>query len=288
MIRPTEIERYLDDWLGNAPMAPADRVVVSVAVRISRQRQRPAPRIAWALADLIGSTRFAAGLAAAVLVAIIGVGLAGNRPPTVQVLPTNPPTPAPTQTPAASPTEQPPGIGVSVEGGVPSNWTIAASGLLSFSTEADGRFMNIELLPNRSVMAVSCDMGPEPGVGTTADAFIAAIASRPGLIASNEGSIEVGGQPGRRIDLRRDPAIPPQCQGDVGSSDDFVPLFGQMTDGFWNHVGATGTETYRLIVLDVPGGQNVLIGILGSDPQAFDQFIDDAMTIVSRLTFDFG
>jgi hypothetical protein len=288
MIRQTEIERYLDDWLGNAPMAPADRVVVSVAVRIGRQKQRPAPRIAWALADLAGSTRVLAGAAAAVLVAVVGLAVALSRPPGFGGIPTIPPTPAATEAPSASPSEPPPGIGVSFEGGVPSNWTIAASGLLSFSTAADGRSMAIELLPNRSVMSATCAMGPEPGVGTTADAFIHALATRPGLIAANEGPAEVGGQPGRQIDLRVDASVPPSCPGDVGPDDDFVPLFGVDVDGYWHHVGAVGTETYRLIMIDVPGGQNVLIGILGSDRQAFDQYIDDAMTIVSRLRFDFG
>ena len=36
MTSQVDIERYLDDWLGNVPMDPADRVVVSVAVHISR------------------------------------------------------------------------------------------------------------------------------------------------------------------------------------------------------------------------------------------------------------
>jgi len=49
MTTQTDIQRYLDDWLGTTPMEPADRVVVAVAVRIRRERQRPTWWFGWQL-----------------------------------------------------------------------------------------------------------------------------------------------------------------------------------------------------------------------------------------------
>jgi hypothetical protein len=289
MIRQTEIERYLDDWLGNSPMAPADRVVVSVAVRITRQKQRPAPRIAWALSDMLGSTRLLAGFATVLVVAIVGLGVAGYRPEILSgpptSAPTTVPTAAPTATPAASRTEPPPTIGVSVEGGIPPSWTVTASGLLSFSAGPEGHSMFIEIMANRRIGAANCDMGPEAGIGTTADAFVRAIADRRGLVASNERAAEVGGQAGRSVDVHVDPSVGPTC----GTADEgYVPLFGYSDNGLWNHFGVGPKEHVRVIALDVPGDQNVVIGIVGSDAAAFDRYIDDATTIVSHLSFDFG
>jgi hypothetical protein len=277
VIRETEIERFLDDWLGNVPMAPADRVVVSVAVRIGREKQRPAPRVAWAIADFAGSTRALGGIAAVLMVALVGYALLRNNP-----FPGSVPTLAPpTATPVPSPSPRLLGVEVTLVGGMPKGWNVTAGGLLSFSAAVDPG-MSVELGTNRSVGAENCDMGPEPGVGLSAASFVNAIAERRGVKASGLGPIEVDGLPGMQVDVELDTSVGPTC----GSETFYVPLFGFDNEGFWNHVGVEAEEHLRLIVLDVPDGQNILIVLAAPDAPSFDARLADAMTIVNNLSFD--
>ena len=94
MIGQTDIERYLDDWLGNTPMAPADRVVVGVAVRIRRERQRPAPWASRGVSEIRPIEWLSAAAALLVVVVVGAVALRQLDP--MGTLPTPVPTPAPT------------------------------------------------------------------------------------------------------------------------------------------------------------------------------------------------
>jgi hypothetical protein len=283
VIGQNEIERYLDDWLGNAPMAPADRVVVAVAVRIGREKQRSAPRLAWALADLFTSTRLLAGVTAVVLVALVGYAALRNPGPNGSL-----PTPFPTSTPTFAPTAVPSptprllGIEASLAGGLPTGWIVSASGLLSFHTEAE-HGMIVDLDANQLVMAETCEMGPEPGVGRSAVAFVNAIAERPGLTVSAVSSVEISGLTGRQIDVTLDASVGPTCSNPEAS---FVPLLGYALGAEWHFVGVFPDEHMRIIVLDVPDGQNILINITAPDGPTFERHIADAMTIVGKLSFD--
>lgn len=285
MISQTDIERYLDDWLGNTPMDPADRVVVSVAVRIQREDQRPAPLFTWGRATTFA--RLAAGAAAVVLMAVIGFAILRPGPGPGQLVSPSPagPSPSPSTTPAASPSPTPNSIGVSVVGGLPDGWTITVSGLLGFNIEADGASMSVELLTNRRVMDKGCALGPQTGVGRTANAIISAIADRRGLVAESLAPADVGGFHGRQVDVHLDVTVGETCPGE---GTPFVPLLGIDNAGFWDFVGLGGTEHMRLIGLDVPDGQNVVIFIVASDATAFDRFVDDATTIVNNLVFEIG
>ena len=287
MISHGDIERYLDDWLGNVPMDPADRVVVSVAVRIQRERQRRAPLLQWGRAEASTLTKLAAGVAAVVLGAVIGLSIARPGPGPGATLPTPSPTaePSPSASPTAAPSPTPRSITASLEGGLPSSWTVTATGLLSFSVDADGASMTVEALRDSRVMDEGCAYEPEAGVGSTADAFIGTIADRRGLVASGLGPVEVGGLPGRQVDLRLDTTVGATCPGE---DEPFVPLFGSYNADFWGFAGLTPNERIRLIAVDIPGGDSIVVYIVASDVASFDRFIDDAMTIVGNLSFEIG
>ena len=280
MIRDTEIERYLDDWLGNAPMAPADRTVVAVAVRIGRERQRPAPRFAWAVSDLLGSTRALGGLAAILLIALVGSVVIRYNP-----MPGNVPTLAPSiqPTPAASPTTPPLLVDISISSGIPKGWTILATGLLSFQSDSLPS-TSIEIALNRRVGAANCAMAPEPGVDGSAEAFVHAIAERRGVAASGLRQVELSDLPGWQVDVTLDTSTGPTCTPESP----YVPLFGIDDDGFWNHVGVSAGERMRIVVLDVPDGQNIVILIVAPDASTFDRDLDDAMAILTKVSFTIG
>jgi hypothetical protein len=286
MTGQVDIERYLDDWLGNAPMDPADRVVVSVAVRIRREHQRPAAWFAWQGINVSAMSKLAAVAAGVVLVGALAFVIPGSTtpPPSATSAPAagdSLPTPTPTPTPSPSPSTTLVPIGVSLSGGLPEGWTVIASGLLSFEIREGGDSMGIELLSDQLVMDAGCAYGPEPGVGYTPDAFIGALAARPGVTASSLGPAEVGGLAGRQADLRGGMTAVQTCGG-------FIPLFGRQGDLGWGYVGLADGEHMRLIALDVPGGRNVVVMIDAADDRTFDRYIDDATAIVDHLAFDTG
>ena len=67
------LSSVIETWLAEGPIQMPDRVFDEVADRIARQRQRPAWRLDWRRYPM--STKFAAALAAVLVVAVVG-GLA--------------------------------------------------------------------------------------------------------------------------------------------------------------------------------------------------------------------
>jgi hypothetical protein len=166
-------------------------------------------------------------------------------------------------------------------GELPPGWDITSDGgMLAFATSSEPG-MTIELLPNRSVMAETCELGPEPGVATNAQAIVAALAARPGLIAGDSSPASVGGLSGLQVDLRGNREI-------AGSCDDgaFVPLVGFMGAMGWEFTGIGTKDRLRLVVLDAPGGQNFVIHLWATNAEAFDQHIESASAILSQVSFE--
>ena len=153
---------------------------------------------------------------------------------------------------------------------------------MAFQTGATGKQTVIELVPNRSVSAADCALDAEPGVGTSAQAIVDALAARRGIIASDQGPAAVGGLTGRQIDLRVDPAIGTTCPDDFGG---FIPTIGYRAGADWLYNGIGSKDVARYIVLDASGGRNIVVAIYAADAATFDRDIRDAMTIVEGLRF---
>jgi hypothetical protein len=65
-----------------------------------------------------------------------------------------------------------------------------------------------------------------------------------------------------------------------------VPLTGTLDEkNQWLFNAAAPGEQYRYLVLDVPGGGNVLISVYASEPERLTDIIGPAMEIVDHLTF---
>lgn len=171
-------------------------------------------------------------------------------------------------------------------------WTWSYGGSLpSGWTEDDGTFSRsenayVEILTDRSLMAADCALGPQPGIGDTSADIVGALSRRPGLAATRATDIAVAGLDGRQIDF----AIASGWKGTCEWWDDpkapVVPLVGTFDDKhYWVYTAVTKGEQYRYVVLDAPGGRNVVIAITAVEPEQFEGVIAPAMNIIHGLQF---
>ena len=68
-----DIDRVLRHWFADGPSEMPDRVVETVADRISRQRQRRAWRLPWRPSDMNSTIKIGAAIAAVLVLAIVGL-----------------------------------------------------------------------------------------------------------------------------------------------------------------------------------------------------------------------
>ena len=99
-----EIDLVLNTWLEDGPTGAPDRVLDALTDRIAHQSQRPAWRLHWRPTTMQPVFKFGVGIAAVLLIAIVGWNLlpasqSGVGGPSATPAPT--PTPSPTATPIA-------------------------------------------------------------------------------------------------------------------------------------------------------------------------------------------
>ena len=125
----------------------------------------------------------------------------------------------------------------------------------------------------------TCESRAEPGVGRTAAELIDWLTSLPGL-ATTTTQVTVDGQPATAIDLEVAESWTGTCPSDppiVG-----VPLLTEV-DGW--HWAIFAGDRYRVIPVDLGGGDTVVMIVDTRDASTFDAFIAEAMPLIE--TFDF-
>ena len=170
------------------------------------------------------------------------------------------------------------------------SWTFGGS-LPPGWTEEDGAFSRsesayVEVLTDRSLMSANCVLGPQPGIGHTAADIVGALSRRPGLATTGADDITVAGLAGRQIDFTIAPGWKKSCDWWGDPKAPVVPLVGAFDDkNFWLYNAVTKGEEYRYIVLDTPGGGNVVIAITAIDPERLQGVAGPAMNIVHGLQY---
>jgi len=170
------------------------------------------------------------------------------------------------------------------------SWTFGGS-LPPGWTEEDGAFSRsesayVEVLTDRSLMSANCVLGPQPGIGHTAADIVGALSRRPGLATTGADDITVAGLAGRQIDFTIAPGWKKSCDWWGDPKAPVVPLVGAFDDkNFWLYNAVTKGEEYRYIVLDTPGGGNVVIAITAVDPERLQGVAGPAMNIVHGLQY---
>jgi hypothetical protein len=178
---------------------------------------------------------------------------------------------------SAAPSE-PAELTVTFDGTVPDGWT-GGDGEVPVPETEDVIF---EMYPDRYVQAANCDLVPEAGVGTSADAIISALSAREGLVVSEPAEVTVDGLTGLQGDISTEAASEAMtCVLDDGSG--LVPLF---VDDLGGYVAIGPGEKMRTVVLDVPGGTNLVIWLWATPSGDIADYQDAATEVIDGLEIE--
>jgi len=270
----TDIERVLTTWFDDGPTSMPDRVATVVADRISREHQRRP----WRLDRRPRMTLYlkvAAGLAAAILIGVVGSRLlpgdggVGTRP-----------SPAPTTTPSPTPSGTPITARMVVQG-QPLSWTAT----LPEGWNNEGWFLTPSQGPaGPTGIAVAAPgaayvpSDPCDGVGKVSDAktpedVVAALRSRQDLVVSNVIDTALDGHPETRVDV--------QAPADLSACADLYIIMAE-PGGAGFHVQGPSNKI-RMWIVDVDGRPTVfqINSFAGTpaDDMADAQLIIDSIVI---------
>ena len=308
--KPSDIDRVLQVWMADGPVAIPDRVVDVVAARIAVNRQR---RRAWPFPGRTNVTtqiKLIAGLAAALVVAVAGYsllpGTTGPGAPTSAPTPSTAPTAAATAAPSTTaswPTWFTPaairdanGEGILTVGShatrvfnpgfsysVPQGWVNVHDEPNYFDLfpdtpanaaqfeRSDGEFANAIFGGLHPSPYFTCESA-ENNLGATAADKVAAMAANEALVVSGVVDVTIGGLSGKQFDVRRNPDWTGTCTGDSGLPDGVDP----------------DDERTRGLLLDVPGRGVLVIFIYSTSSAGHDAFLAEAMPVVESFEFDLG
>jgi hypothetical protein len=318
MTHERDIEGLLDRWLSDGPSEAPDRILATMADRIERQPQRPAWRLDWRLTNMHLSIKVGVGIAAVLVIAVIGYQLLPGSVPGGGANAT--PTPTPEPSPQASPSlEASPSAadwwyddkcgscaGVLAAGShtsaswqppltytVPAGWVnnydhvdgytllpVTAANQTLFG--AGGQiFYYLVLMKNERLAASDCSNKPQAGAGFTAAQVVSGLTSRPGLDVTTAAPVTVGGLSGLQLDVAVARDWRTTCPDSAGLP--AVPTF-QGGDSYrWAVVG----ERKRIIVLDDPHGGNIVIEV-GAPTDGFADHTAALSPIIQSFVFAVG
>ncbi len=305
MTRERDIDRILDHWFAERPTEVADRVLDEVADRIGLQPQQPAWRALWRDNHVNTYLKYAAAVAAVILVAV--VGFAVLRPFSGSNVGGGTATPSPSQVASPSPSTSPSasaafpawfttsdigGAGILPAGSqttrsfMPGSTFTVPEGWVNDSDEAGAYRLFPDTPANQAEFAASgglaqeIQMGPqnnpyfrcdawEDNQGATAAEIAAAVVANDALATSEPVDVTIGGLTGKQIDVQLDPGWTDSCPGDPPTLD----LRDMRTRG---------------ILLDTPD-RGVIVIFLGSLHSAgHEAFLAEAMPIVESSDFNSG
>jgi hypothetical protein len=258
MNRTPDVERVLRDYFADDGLAAPDHVLDTLERRIRRQPQRRSWRLPWRN-QVSTPYKLAAGLAAVVLIALVGWQLLPGRPG----IGAPSPTPNATPVPSASPSQASPSPTSSSSAVFPEWWTSDSppdgAGILpagshatrsfrpGFTFSVPEGFVNdsdsadyFSLFPdtptNRAefarsgALAQSIVMGPhkspyflcdawEDNSGATAAEMVDAMLANEALATTGVVDVEIGGLTGKQFDVGVNPDWTEPCPGDPPGSD---------------------------------------------------------------------
>jgi hypothetical protein len=306
MNRHPDVELVLRDYLADDSLTAPDYILDVVESRISRQPQRRSWRLPWRY-PMTTPIKIAAGLAAVVLVALVGWqlmpgggnGVGGPQSPTPTVQPSA--TPVASSLGSTSPSASakfptwytrrdgagilPPGS-VTTQSFMPGSTFSVPDGWVN-SGDAAGYY---ELFPDTpanqaefarsGLLAQSIVMGPhdspyflcesvENNRGSTAAEMVAAVTANEALSTTGLVDVAIGGLTGKQFDVR----LNPDWTGTCPPSPDDPP-------------GPNlGEQRTRGILLDAPDGGVTVIFVGSMYSADFEAFLAEAMPIVESFQF---
>jgi hypothetical protein len=304
MNRSPDVELVLRDYFADDGLTAPDYVLDVVEGRISRQPQRRT----WPFQGRTNVTtqiKLIAGLAAALVVAIVAYnllpGISGPGTPTTAPTPSVQPTAAPSAG-ARWPTWYPAeavrdanGAGILSAGsqatrvfgpaftyGAADGWVNAYDEPNDYTLFPDSpanaaQYASSDELAHHIFMGLhsspyfTCESA-ENNRGTTAAEMVAAMTANEVLAMSGLVDVAIGGLTGKQFDVRRSPDWTGTCPGDSELPPGLDPV----------------DERTRAILLDAPGGGVLVIFMYSWSSAEHDAFLAEAMPIVESFQFDLG
>ena len=302
MKRSPDVDLVLRDYFADDGLTAPDHVLDVVENRISRQTQRRSWRLPWRN-PMSTPFKLAAGLAAVVLVAVVGwqllPGTTDPGTPTTAPTPSVQPTSAATAVATAAarfPAWYPPaavadanGAGILTPGShatrafrpgftfsAPDGWVNAYDEPNYFTLFPDTPANQAEF-ERAEGFAQSIGMGPhtspyffcdslEDNGGATAAEMAAAVAANEAIATTGLIDVTIGGLTGKQFDVRFTGTCPPSPDDPPGLN--------------------LAEDRIRGILLDVPN-RGVIVMFVGSITSAdYEAFLAEAMPIVESFEFD--
>ena len=171
----------------------------------------------------------------------------------------------------------------------PTDWHDALVGASGNIDDHDRPVMNgiyVMSDPAAALQDADCTTGlADPSVGGTVADLVDFLTHHPALEASEPAPIVIGGLAGEMVDVRLKPTWSRSCPGMNMPGAALFTLRGGTTTTVWNDTGTTGPAVDRYILLDLGGGQPVLVQISAPSAAALDPLLADAMPIVKTFRF---
>jgi hypothetical protein len=161
-----------------------------------------------------------------------------------------------------------------------------------YATVSDFRDASRDLIevitrPAAALENATCETTVKPGVGRSVDELIDYVTHHPDLTAGKPQPITIGGHAGRYVDVQIAPSANAPCPDIDG---DLVFLFTEsgpdMTGSGLEVYGLWKTSKARVILLDLGGGDVVLISVHAFDPASFETLLPEAMPIINSIRFE--
>jgi hypothetical protein len=291
MTRHINVDRALEDWLAEGPSQLPDRAIDAIVRQLDKTQQRKH----WWLPgrEQMNRTIFAlGGAAAAVVVAVLALGLYYNQPG-VGGQPTATATPSPTASPRPVPEEggdlqpgtyvaeplQGAGNGLTVTFTVPEGWKWIAGNVVY--AERDGKNWGIQLEDITSLNGDPCDWSgtaDDVSVGTTVEDLVEALGAQTAYEVSEPIDVAIGGYSGTRVDIihptepftRQDSAAP-------GCDDGRYRIWSSAVHGPHPIYAQGPANRWQANILDVDGTRLVVVANDFPDTAAEDRAEMDAI-----------
>ena len=307
MTHDRDLDRLLDAWLADGPADPPDRVLDSVASRISRQSQRPGWRLALRETHVTTYLKPIAAIAAVLTIAVFGVYLV--REPSGIGGPVPTPTPTPVSTPSPTPDPVPTPTPVTCDDGT----TTSCAGRLEPGTHSSTAFQpaltftaaeawtntfdiartyNLKPVPHifdaqvLSQLAIpeqnaDCSPAARAGAGSTVADWVEFITTHPGLVVTSSKPVTIAGHEGRQIQFKVADDWTGRCPNSLGPA---VVVF---TDSGTPPQRSVWFDDHRVTVwlLDVDGTTVAILVASGPSLNANDEAVAALLPVLESMTF---
>jgi hypothetical protein len=144
--------------------------------------------------------------------------------------------------------------------------------------------IEVSVQPAANAQNADCKSTAVTSVPRTVSGLVQWIRGRPSLTSSAPTAITVDGHRGQWVDVRVNPSWKTSCGSETVPIAAFLTMAGQPSNA--DVLAIVAGVRFRLVLLDLGGGDVVLINVYSPDTARFDELVQQAMPIVQSLKFE--